>query len=155
MLLPLQFFYMPLLLVLTIIITGCQHVGINESNSLFIERYTDYILGNIPEKYSDLKNPLPNSKENISDGKNLYQTQCVVCHGILGEGNGSISQLLIPRPANLTLTRQLPIATDSFLFWTLSQGGQFYDTAMPKFVGRLSDKEIWQISLYINSGFTI
>ena len=90
MLLPLQFFYMPLLLVLTIIITGCQHVGINESNSLFIERYTDYILGNIPEKYSDLKNPLPNSKENISDGKNLYQTQCVMCHGILGEGNKSI-----------------------------------------------------------------
>ena len=153
--LPLRTFYILILLFLTITTTGCQHIGINESNSLFIGRYTDYMLGNIPEQYVDLKNPLPVSKENISDGKNLYQTQCMMCHGILGEGDGSISQSLIPRPANLALTRKLPVATDDFLFWTLSEGGQLYDTAMPKFSEQLSDKEIWQISLYINSGFTI
>lgn len=152
--LPLRTFYILLFLFLSLTTTGCQHIGINESDSLFIGRYTDYMLGNLPKQYKDLINPLPISKENISIGKNLYQTQCMVCHGILGEGNGSISQSLTPSPANLALTRQLPIATDSFLFWTLSEGGQIYNTAMPAFGERLSDKEIWQLSLYINSGFT-
>ena len=111
--------------------------------------------GDIPNQYADLKNPLPASTVNLSDGKKLYQTQCMMCHGVLGEGNGPISQSLVPRPANLAFTRRLPVATDAFLFWTLSQGGQLFGTAMPAFGERLIDKEIWQISLYINSGFTI
>ena len=146
-------FRIHLILFLSIVAAGCQHIGINESNSLFIGRYTDFMLGNIPEQYTDLKNPLPASKANITDGKNLYQTQCIMCHGVMGEGNGPISQSLVPRPANLALTRKLPVATDSFLFWTLSEGGQLFDTAMPAFGKKLSDKEIWQLSLYINSGF--
>jgi len=143
------------LLFLTITTTACQHIGVNKSNSLFIGRYTDYMLGNIPEQYADLTNPLAHSKENILQGKTLYQTQCIMCHGILGEGDGPMSQSLTPPPANLALTRKLPVAQEDFLFWTVSDGGQLYDTAMPKFSEQLSDKEIWQISLYINSGFTL
>ena len=153
--LSLRTFYLFLLLFLTLTSTACTHIGINESNSLFISRYTEYMLGNIPEQYADIKNPLPISKENVSYGKKLYQTQCMMCHGVLGEGNGPIGELLVPQPANLTLTRRLPIATDAFLFWTVSEGGQLFNTAMPAFGERLSDKEIWQLSLYINSGFTI
>lgn len=153
--LSLHTLYLLLLLFPAIAITGCQHIGINESNSLFIGRYTEYMLGNIPAQYAHLKNPLAVSKENITNGKKLYQTQCVMCHGVLGEGNGPISKSLVPPPANLAFTRRLPIATDAFLFWTLSQGGQLFGTAMPAFGERLIDKEIWQISLYINSGFTI
>ncbi len=152
---PLRTFSILFLLFLTLTTTACQHIGINEANSLFIGRYTDYMLGNIPEQYADLTNPLAHSKENISAGKTLYQTQCIICHGTLGEGNGSMSQSLTPPPANLALTRKLPVAQDDFLFWTLSEGGQLYKTAMPKFSEHLSDKEIWQISLYINSGFTL
>lgn len=151
---PIRKFYLFLLLLLITVTTGCQHISLGDSNSLFLGRYTDYMLGNLPKQYADLVNPLPISKENISNGKNLYQTQCIMCHGTFGEGNGSISQSLTPRPANLALTRQLPIATDSFIFWTLSEGGQMFDTAMPAFSKQLSDKEIWQLSLYINSGFT-
>ena len=148
-------FYLFLLLLLTITTTACKHIGINESNSLFISRYTEYMQGKIPEQYAEIKNPLPVSKENISEGKILYQAQCMRCKGVLGEGNGPISESLVPQPANLTLTRRLPIATDAFLFWTLSEGGQLFNTALPAFGERLSDKEIWQLSLYINSGFTI
>jgi len=37
----------------------------------------------------------------------------------------------------------------------LSEGGKPFGTAMPAFGKQLSDKEIWQITHYINSGFTI
>lgn len=135
-------------------ITGCQHIGIDESNSLFIGRYTQYMLGNIPDRYADVTNPLPASAENISDGKKLYQTQCPVCHGASGGGNGPAGKQLVPHPANLTFSRRLPVTTDAFFFWTLSEGGKPFDSAMPAFGEQLSVKEIWQIIHYINTDFT-
>jgi mono/diheme cytochrome c family protein len=113
-----------------------------------------YIRGNIPNQYADLTNPLPASTENISTGKRLYQTHCQECHGVSGKGDGMAGKSLAPRPANLALTRRLPIATDTFLFWTLSEGGAKFGTAMPAFEERLSAREIWQITHYINAGFT-
>ncbi len=136
-------------------IIGCQHIGINDSNSIFVGRYTQYMRGNIPNQYADLINPLPASTENISDGKKLYQMQCQVCHGVSGGGDGLAGKQLVPRPANLAFTRRLPVGTDAFFFWTLSEGGKPFGTAMPAFGERLSDKEIWQITHYINIGFTL
>lgn len=144
-----------LLVFLAIITSGCQHIGFNESYPLFVGRYTEYILGNRQSQNTHSINPLPVSKENISDGKKIYQTQCMMCHGALGEGNGPAGLLLVPHPANLSVTRRLPIATDAFLFWTLSEGGVLLETAMPAFSERLSNEEIWKTILYINSGFTI
>jgi len=143
-----------LLLLSTMAVTGCQHIGISHSDSLFVSRYTQYIRGNIPNQYADLTNPLPASTENISAGKRLYQTHCQACHGVSGKGDGQDGKSLSPRPANLALTRRLPIATDAFFFWTLSEGGAQFGTAMPAFRERLSDKEIWQITHYINTGLT-
>lgn len=143
------------LLLLLLTVTGCQHIGISHSDSLFVSRYTHYIRGNIPNQYADLANPLPTSTENISAGKRLYQTHCQACHGVSGKGDGPACKSLAPRPANLAFTRRLPIATDAFLFWTVSEGGTHFDTAMPAFEEQLSAKEIWQIIHYINADFTL
>lgn len=147
--------YTPTLLLLMAAVTGCQHIGINESNSIFIGRYTQYIQGDIPEQYADLNNPYPASAENIADGKMLYQAQCQMCHGESGQGDGPAGQQLLPSPANLSLSRRLPVTTDTFFFWTLSDGGESLGTGMPAFNNRLSDKEMWQIIRYINTGFSI
>ncbi len=146
--------YTLLLLLPTMAVTGCQHIGITHSDSLFISRYTQYIRGNIPNQYAGLTNPLPASTENISAGKMLYQTQCQMCHGASGKGDGPAGKSLATRPANLALTRRLPVATDAFFFWTLSEGGTQFGTAMPAFGKRLSAEEIWQITHYINAGLT-
>jgi len=152
--LSLRTLYTFTLLLPAIAITGCQHIGINDSNSLFIGRYTQYMQGNIPDQYADVTNPLPTSTENISDGKKLYQTQCQVCHGATGGGDGPAGKQLVPSPANLAFSRRLPVTTDAFFFWTLSEGGKPFGSAMPAFGEQLSDKEIWQIVHYINTGFT-
>lgn len=145
----------PLMLLLMVMaITGCQHIGINESNSMFIGRYTEYMQGNIPEQYADLNNPYPALVENLVHGEKLYQAQCQMCHGESGQGDGIAGNQLRPRPANLSLTRRLPITTDAYYFWTLSEGGQSLGTAMPAFREQLSDKEMWQIIRYINTGFS-
>jgi mono/diheme cytochrome c family protein len=134
-------------------LTGCQANGTNDSDSLFLGRYMQYIRGNIPDQYADLKNTLPASTVNISDGKRLYQMQCQACHGKSGDGEGLAGNQLVPGPANLAFTRRLPLATDAFFFWTISEGGEAFASAMPAFEDQLSDEEIWQITLYINAGF--
>ena len=151
--LSLRTHYKVSLLLLVLATTGCSYIGINESNSIFTGRYTEYMWGDIPDQYADLNNPLPASAVNISDGEKLYQKQCLTCHGKTGDGDGPAGEQLVPSPANLAFTRRLPIATDAFIFWTISEGGKFFDSAMPAFGGQLSDKEIWQITHYINTGF--
>ena len=141
------------LVLLILVTTGCSHIGINESNSIFIGRYTEYMWGDMADQYADLNNPLPASPVNISDGEKLYQMQCMTCHGKAGHGDGLAGKQLVPSPANLAFTRSLPIATDTFFFWTISEGGKPFDSAMPAFGEWLSDKEIWQITHYINTGF--
>ncbi|MEN8170195.1 MAG: cytochrome c [Pseudomonadota bacterium] len=130
-------------------------MDINGSRPLNIDRYAQYMWGKIPGKYVGLKNPLPESTENIANGKTLYQGQCLVCHGASGKGDGPAGKTLVPRPANLAFTRRLPIATDIFFFWTMSEGGKSLGTEMPSFGERLSEGEIWQITHYINNGFDI
>ena len=139
--------------VITIAMTGCQANGTNDSDSMFFSRYIQYIRGNIPNQYADLKNALPASTVNISDGKRLYQMQCLACHGEAGDGDGLAGKQLVPSPANLAFTRRLPLATDAFFFWTISEGGEPFGSAMPAFGDQLTEKQIWQITLYINTGF--
>ncbi len=151
--LSLRALYKVSLLLLVMAATGCSHIGINESSSIFIGRYAEYMWGDMADQYADLSNPLPASAVNISYGEKLYQMQCLTCHGKAGDGDGSTGKQLLPSPANLAFTRRLPIATDTFFFWTISEGGKPFDSAMPAFGKRLSDKEIWQITHYINAGF--
>lgn len=81
--------------------------------------------------------------------------QCLACHGESGDGGGLAGKQLVPSPANLAFTRRLPLATDSFFFWTISEGGETIGSAMPAFGDQLSDEEIWQVTHYINAGFNI
>lgn len=133
--------------------TSCRSIGINDTSSFFIGRYTQYMRGNIPDQYADVTNPLPASTMNISNGKRLYQTHCAACHGASGVGDGPAGKQLVPHPANLAFARRLPVTTDAFFFWTLSEGGKPFGSAMPAFGDQLSNNEIWQIIHYINTGF--
>jgi mono/diheme cytochrome c family protein len=144
-----------LMLLLAISVTGCSYIGFSDSTAVFITRYKQYLWGNIPAQYVDVKNPLPASTENIALGKMLYQTHCQVCHGASAGGNGPAAAPLHPHPSNLAVTRGLPLATDSFFFWTVAEGGQSLGTAMPAWGGRLSDKEIWLVIHYIKQGTDI
>ncbi len=43
----------------------------------------------------------------------------------------------------------MPMATDSYLLWTLSEGGAPVGSAMPPFKGLLSEEEMWKIIRYL------
>lgn len=105
----------------------------------------------IPKAYQEAKNPLPDSAKNIDAGELLFKEQCVSCHGKAGIGNGEAGNELNPKPANIAFIMDKPIATDAFLFWSISEGGVPLGTAMPAFKEQLTKEQRWQIIHYLRT----
>jgi len=45
----------------------------------------------------------------------------------------------------------MPIATDGYLFWAIAEGGIPIGTGMPAFKDALSERETWQLILYLRT----
>ncbi len=111
-----------------------------------------YVMRNgLPAPYARLQNPLEPTDANISAGHQLYASQCAACHGEHGQGDGPAAAQLNPPPANLAWAMQTPMASDGFLFWTISEGGVPFGSAMPPFKSTLKEEEIWKVVLYLRT----
>jgi Cytochrome C oxidase, cbb3-type, subunit III len=109
-----------------------------------------YVMRNgIGSEYADKENPLVINQDNLDAGKILYQKNCLSCHGVSGQGDGPAGKNLSPRPANIANFIKMPMATDGYLFWTISEGGIPIKTPMPPFKSSLTEEEIWQIISYL------
>jgi mono/diheme cytochrome c family protein len=105
----------------------------------------------IDPKYAALRNPLPRTAANVAAGKKLYEQSCAVCHGAAGRGDGPGAKGLDPAPAVLAGLSRTRIASDGFYYWTISEGGIEFKSAMPPFKGTLKDEDIWKIVLYLRT----
>jgi mono/diheme cytochrome c family protein len=92
------------------------------------------------------KNPLPMSSEIVEDGRVLYETHCITCHGVSGKGDGVVAGSLPIKPADLT---QLPLFPQGFIEFKIKTGS---DTEyMPAWDGVIKDSEIQKIGHYLRS----
>lgn len=107
----------------------------------------------VPKKYWDHSNPLTVTDTNLKEGRRVYEEFCDRCHGPTGMGDGPDGTLIDPPPAPLAYTLHMPASTDPFMFWSIIEGGHQFDTDMPSFGGKLSDQDVWQVILYLRSGF--
>ncbi len=107
----------------------------------------------IPADYRNVVNPLPPSREAVEAGRQVYVEHCASCHGAKGMGDGEAGKSLSPPPANIAHIMRMPMmATDSFLLWTIVEGGVPLKTAMPAFGKVLSQKEHWQLIHFLRGG---
>ncbi len=67
-------------------------------------------------------NPVPSDGASIARGAQLYSIHCQMCHGVEGQGNGTISAFLVKKkPASLT-SELVQSKTDGSLFLTITNG---------------------------------
>ena len=93
------------------------------------------------------RNPIPPSSESVYVGRALYETHCLLCHGVGGAGDGPSAATMNPPPADLIV--HVPLHPDSALFQFVRDG--ISGTAMPALGDKLSDEEIWHIINYIQT----
>ncbi|MGE5432139.1 MAG: c-type cytochrome [Syntrophomonadaceae bacterium] len=97
-----------------------------------------------PESADKLKNPMKGNAKATKDGKALFTTYCVSCHGNEGAGNGVAAASLVPKPKNLT-AKQVQAQTDGAIYWKITTG----KPPMISWQSTLSDKQRWSLVNYI------
>jgi mono/diheme cytochrome c family protein len=103
----------------------------------------------VDPQYEDKVNPLKNTTENIAAGKTLFEKHCAACHGLTGQGDGEAGKNLQPPPANVAMFIRMHKVPDSYLYWTIAEGGTPLQTAMPPFKEAMKEYEIWKTILYL------
>ncbi len=91
----------------------------------------------------------PMAWPNLAAGHQLFQTNCVTCHGKNGAGDGKLAATLNPKPANLSSGARIASISPFQVYNTVSMGVE--GTAMPSFGQKLSDKQLWALAFYVKS----
>ena len=95
-----------------------------------------------------LRNPVPATADSVARGAALYRTNCAVCHGERGLGDGPVGRKFDPVPVDLNKDYTQSQA-DGQLFFTLTRGR----VAMPFYRDALSQQERWDVINYVKSEF--
>lgn len=132
---------------------GGNCMGMMGGSSGSMVRHHQFMMGGVPEAYRSLTDPLPVNTEVISRGRAVYRDHCASCHGPSGLGDGEDGRELSPRPANLACLSRMPMMMDdSYLYWTIAEGGGAFGTAMPAHKDALSADEIWSVIRVLQAG---
>ena len=99
-----------------------------------------------PPEADKLVNPLKGKAEAVKAGKKLFKNQCVVCHGVLGRGDGVAGMGLNPKPANLT-SKAVQDQTDGAIFWKITNG----KTPMAAYKDVFTEEQRWELVTYIRT----
>jgi len=100
----------------------------------------------IPDADTKRPNPVPNIPEAIEAGKNLWASQCVMCHGAKGDGKGDLAVSMSWKVGSFTTAAWQAKRTDGDLFYIMSQGHG--DMPAEK---RLVDQNKWEIVRFIRT----
>lgn len=92
--------------------------------------------------------PLADTPDVVAAGQDLYQKNCVACHGISGRGDGPAARTLPGLPGDFTQPH-FATHTDGEVFGWIESGKP--GTAMPAFEAKLSEEQIWQVMTHIRS----
>lgn len=100
----------------------------------------------VPANFKTMKNPVAPGDASTKAGLALYTKNCASCHGKTGLGDGVKARALKTFPGDLSKEA----------YQKQTDGEQFYKSKMgrdemPKYEGKLSDDDIWNIVNYMRT----
>ncbi len=123
-----------------ILLSACGGAGAGSSGQDGVST-----LEPVPAAYAGKTNPL--GADAAAQGASVFKTNCEMCHGSQGHGDGPAGGSLDPKPKNLAVLQQS--ASDDYLFWRISEGHP--GTAMVSWKGVLTEDQIWQVISFIRT----
>jgi len=104
-------------------------------------------FGPAEPKIPAVTNPIKSSDESRARGKKLYETNCAVCHGLNGGGQGPSAHGITTFPRQLYNWSGTDSSTDGYLYWFITNGRN----EMPPWGLVLSENQRWDVINYIKS----
>jgi mono/diheme cytochrome c family protein len=100
----------------------------------------------VPANFKTMKNPVAVGDASTKSGQTLYTKNCASCHGKAGLGDGVKARSLKDFPGDFSKAA-FQSQTDGELFFKSKMGrGE-----MPKYEGKLTDDEIWNMVNYMRT----
>ncbi|HEY5470757.1 MAG TPA: cytochrome c [Bacteroidales bacterium] len=100
----------------------------------------------VPANFKSMKNPVATSDASVKAGQALFAKTCAACHGKTGLGDGPKSKSLKTSPTNFTKAESQNQTDGEHFYKTKTGRGD-----MPKYEGKLSDDDIWNIVNYVRT----
>jgi mono/diheme cytochrome c family protein len=90
-------------------------------------------------------NPLPKTQEVLARGQKMYNTYCIVCHGVKGKGDGTIiPKFPMPPTLHSEKVRGWP---DGAIYHVISAG----QNLMPAYASQIDEADRWAIIHYVRA----
>ena len=108
-----------------------------------------YGPGDIDKASRELKNPIANQLTSsiLERGQNRYKIYCGVCHGLGGQGDGTVAGKMPVRPPSL-VSSQVKSYTDGYLYHVIVHG----KGVMGSYANQvIKEDDRWAIVNYIRS----
>jgi mono/diheme cytochrome c family protein len=100
----------------------------------------------IVSQTSELKNPVPPTVASLAEGKALFETNCLICHGQTSAERGPVGKKLVPPPPGLDHDMVKGLS-DSTIFKAITFGfGR-----MPVFQDKLTAEERWNLVNFLRT----
>jgi mono/diheme cytochrome c family protein len=92
---------------------------------------------------------------NAQVGKGVFETNCALCHGASGRGDGPGAIALNPKPANFTDRDRMSRSPEPRRLQTVREGGASVGLSplMPAFKEALSEQQIRDVLEYVKEAF--
>ncbi len=90
----------------------------------------------------------PRHWPSLARGKQVFEANCVSCHGTTGDGRGPAAQALTPKPTDFLDATRMAAVSPLSAFGAVKLGIQ--NTAMQGFPA-LSEEELWAVAFYVVS----
>lgn len=92
---------------------------------------------------------VPADELSLLAGAKVYKENCAVCHGLPGEPKTAVAQGMFPVPPQLF--QGVGVTDDDTWesYWKVENGIRL--SGMPGFKGRLTEKQIWQVSVLVKN----
>ena len=97
--------------------------------------------------------PLSAQAQDAAAGQETYEQYCALCHGAQGQGDGSLSANLDPKPRNHTDGAYMNALTDAHLLKVIGEGGAAAGLApiMPAWKDILSAQQIQDVMAFVRT----
>jgi len=102
----------------------------------------------IPLEAGKKKNPLPDTDEVVSQGREVFLGSCAQCHGADAHGDTTVGRNMTPPAMDLS-SSHVQHWSDAELFWIIQNGVRL--TGMPAWRTSISEDDTWKLTHFIHS----
>ena len=100
----------------------------------------------VPAGAKRLKNPFPNTSENLAEARAHFADHCAICHANNGSGDTEIGKNLYPKAPDMRLP-QTQHLSDGELYYIIHNGIRL--TGMPAWGTAEKDEDSWELVLFL------